>query len=103
MKKKVGPYAKEIESAMENIFTFMENSDEEHQFSLNQLIGQIEGEYIPERKTVVNHLLERYEEDVIISKIKQSTIVYFKHTGHKILTDAWYTEKVHQNGKNVFD
>lgn len=76
---------------MENIFAFMENNDEECQFSLDQLISQIQGDYIPERKTVIYHLQERYGTDVIISKVKQNTIVCFKHTGHQILTDAWYT------------
>lgn len=78
---------------MNDIFTFMENNDEECQFSLDQLMTQIEGNHIPERKTVIQHLLERFEEDVIISKIKQNTIVCFKHTGHTNLTDAWYVEK----------
>lgn len=92
-RKPVGPHAEEVQRAMNDIFTFMESNDEECQFSLDELITQVEGNYIPERKTVIQHLLERYGEDVIISKIKQSTIVCFKNTGHKILTDAWYNEK----------
>lgn len=92
-KKTVGSYAKKIESAMENNFTFMENNNEEFQCSLDQLIAEMEGEYIPERKTVINHILKSYGEYIIISKMKHDTVVCFKHTGHKILTNAWYTEK----------
>ena len=63
-KKKLGSHAEEIESAMNDIFTFMESNDAECQFSLDLLMTQIEGNYIPERKTVIQHLLERYGEDI---------------------------------------
>ncbi|KAF2898353.1 hypothetical protein ILUMI_07821 [Ignelater luminosus] len=59
---------------------------------IRNVVHQIEDDYIPENK-LQQTIYWRYEDDVIISKIKQKTIVSFKHTGHKILTDAWYTEK----------
>lgn len=39
---------------------YMENNDEECQFSLDELMSQIKGDYTPERKTVTHHLQERY-------------------------------------------
>lgn len=63
-KKKLGPHAEDVERAMNGIFTFMENNDEECQFSLDQLMTQIEGNYIPQRKTVIQHLLDKYGEDI---------------------------------------
>lgn len=50
---------------MNGIFTFMENNDDECQFSLDQLMMQIEGNYIPQRKTVIQHLLDRYGEAML--------------------------------------
>lgn len=49
--------------------------------------------FIPERRTVIKHLLDRYGEDIIVSNVKQNTVVCFKNTGHKILTEARYMER----------
>lgn len=75
---------------MENIFTFMENQ-EECQFSINNLIVQIEG--VPEKKTIIKHLVERYGNKVIVSNNTKETIICYKNTGHTILTDSWYAQK----------
>lgn len=47
---------------------------------------QIEDNSIFHRKTVIQHLLEKYGED-IVSTIEQNTTVCFKQTGHNILTE----------------
>lgn len=48
----MGPFANNTEAAMEDVYTYLENSKEVCQFPLNKLMDQIKG---PEKKTVKAH------------------------------------------------
>lgn len=59
------------------------------EFSVDELIQNIEGNHIPDMKGIQTHLLDNYGEEIVISTIKKVTIVCLKNTGYKILTDSW--------------
>lgn len=89
--KRRGPHAVDIDKAMQCIYDYIENSDDECQFSMEQLIEQIKGNYQPEVKTVKARLIEKYGDDILFASIKKKkTVVCFKNTGEKILTNSWY-------------
>ena len=60
-KRKRGPFANYVEAAMEDVYPYLENSDGECQFSLDELMDQIKGEYRPDKKTAKDHLLKNME------------------------------------------
>jgi hypothetical protein len=54
----------------------------------------IDGDYRPDIRTVKSRLLKEFGDDVlIVERANKSTIVCFRNTGYKILTDTWYVEK----------
>lgn len=82
-----------VDEAMEKIYSFLEENAEECQFSLDELMDQIEGER-PQLRTVKNRLFAKYGEDIlIVERPFKHTIVCFKNTGHKILTSTWYDSR----------
>lgn len=86
--------ATNVDEAMEYIYSYLTENSEECQFSLDELMDQIEGEYRPDQRTVKARLMNKYEEDIlIIEKHKQSPVVCFRDTGYKLLADQWYTAK----------
>jgi len=92
-KGKRGAFINDVEAAMEDVFTFLENSDGECQFSLDELMDKIKGNYRPDKKTVKAHLLKKYGSDIIITfSPNKMPVVCFKNTGYKILNDAWYQQ-----------
>lgn len=81
-----------VDVAMQPIYTFLENSDEECQFSMEELIRKIDFDPKPHPKTIRAHLLAKYGNDVIVS-VNAPFVVCFKNTGYKIITDSWYEQK----------
>lgn len=96
--KKRGPYrprSNEIDIAMQYIYSYLEENSEECQFSLDELMDKIEGDYRPHIKTVKAQLLKKYGNDILIAfTANKSPMVCFRNTGYKLLTDAWYNEKI---------
>lgn len=78
-----------VETAMEDIYSFLENT-EECQFSLDELKSRIKGEYQIDSRTVKSRLLQKFGEDILIVDSSNKTTICFKNTGYKILTDNWY-------------
>lgn len=75
---------------MEYIYSYLEENAEDCQFSLEDLINSIEGEYRPDVQTIQTRLLQKYGDDIIIvQRGKRSAIVCFKNTGFKIITETW--------------
>lgn len=92
--KKGRPPATNIEEAMNNIYTYLEENSEECQFPLDKLLNEIKGDYLPHLKTVKAKLLEKYGEDVlIVVTAKKPPVVCFRNTGYRVLTESWYKEK----------
>lgn len=92
--KKRGPYAGEIDTAMEYIYSYLEQNSDECQFSLDELMAKIEGEYRPHIKTVKAQLLKKYGDDILIAvTANKAPVVCFRNTGFKLLTEAWYNQK----------
>ena len=86
--------ASNVDEAMKTIFSYLRDNAEECQFSLEDLINLIEGDYRPDIRTVKSRLLKEFGDDIlIVERANKSTIVCFRNTGYKILTDAWYSEK----------
>ena len=50
-KRKRGPFANYVEAAMEDVYPYLENSDGECQFSLDELIDQIKGDLMQHGNT----------------------------------------------------
>lgn len=86
-KKGYRPYPT-VDTAMEDIYSFLENT-EECQFSLEELKAHIKGEYQIDSRTIKSRLLEKFGEDIVDTHKK--TTICFKNTGYKILTDNWYS------------
>jgi hypothetical protein len=92
--KKRGPYANEIDTAMQYIYSYLEQNSEEYQFSLDELMTKIEGDYRPHIKTVKAQLLKKYGDDILIAvTANKAPVVCFRNTGFKLLTEAWYSQK----------
>ncbi|CAH1118147.1 unnamed protein product [Phaedon cochleariae] len=89
------PLSKDVDEAMEMIFSYIENNPEECQFSLEELMNQITTENVPQARTVKTRLLEKYDEDILIVETKKKkTVVCFKNTGYKILSDSFYQSRL---------
>jgi len=88
-KPTVGRPKDDVQGAMECIFKFLEESDEECQFTIEELMNHIEGDFRPNPKTVKARLLEKYEDDVLVTA-NMPYIVCFLGKGHKILSNAFY-------------
>lgn len=81
-------YSSSVDKAMDKIFTYLEGNSDECQFSLNQLIEQIEGEK-PDIRTIKKRLFEKYGDDVlVVDPANTSSVFCFKHTGYKIITQS---------------
>lgn len=92
--KRPGQPTPNIDQAMEIIFNFLEENRDECQFSLGQLIDEIPEDSRPHVKTVKKRLEEKYGDDIIISgSPNRGSVVCFKNTGHKILSDNWYSNE----------
>lgn len=79
---------------MEDIYAVLEEHSSECQFTLNELMNCIEGNYRPDVKTVQSRLLKKYGDDIIITVQDHcSTIVCFRNTGYRILSEAWYNNQ----------
>ncbi|KAG5896552.1 hypothetical protein JTB14_030755 [Gonioctena quinquepunctata] len=84
----------EVDDAMQSIFEYLENSSDETQFRIEELMNEIDPNCTRHHpKTVENLLLEKYGSDILITE-KIPYIVCFKGTGHKIITDSWYDERL---------
>ncbi|KAG5868721.1 hypothetical protein JTB14_001054 [Gonioctena quinquepunctata] len=74
---------------MQSIFEYLENSSDESQFTIEELMNEIDQNCTcPHPKTVKNLLLEESGSDIMITD-EISYIVCFKGTGHNIITDSW--------------
>lgn len=85
-----------IGEEMEKVFAFLEGNSEECQFFLSELVEQVGGERKIDPRTFKHHLREHYGDDISIveSSSSKKTVVCFKNTHYKILSDAWYGRKL---------
>lgn len=92
--KKRGPSANEIDTAMQYIYSYLEQNSEECQFSLDELMTKIEADYRLHIKTVKAQLLKKYGDGILIAiTANKASVVCFRNTGFKLLTEAWYNQK----------
>lgn len=83
-----------VDEAMEHIYVYLADHSDECQFSLEELMDQIEGDFRPEMRTVKDRLFKKYGSDIIIAETSNRiTVVCFKNTGFKILSDNWYENR----------
>ncbi|GBN09825.1 hypothetical protein AVEN_224496-1 [Araneus ventricosus] len=87
--------ARNIDEAMEYIYSYLEEKSEECQFSMEELLNQIQGEFYPDIRTVKNRLFQKkYGEDIVIAETcNQKCTACFRNLGKKILTKSWYDNK----------
>ncbi|GBL66152.1 hypothetical protein AVEN_141576-1 [Araneus ventricosus] len=79
---------------MQYIYFYLEQNSDECQFSLDELMAEIEGDYRPHIKTVKAQLLKKYSDDISIAvTANKAPVVCFRHKGFKLLTEAWYNQK----------
>ncbi|GFX25092.1 uncharacterized protein TNCV_2752671 [Trichonephila clavipes] len=91
--KKVAPRSMMIDTAMEQIYTHIEENDD-FQFTMQELRNAITTEYIPDEKTIRKRLIDRYHDDIVTScKFGSNNIICFKKINHNILTENWYNQK----------
>lgn len=59
---------------------------------MKMLSDKMEG--LCEEKTLRNKLKEKYGDDILITSAQgKKSVVSFKNTGYKVLTNAWYESK----------
>lgn len=80
----------EVDRQLQAVFNCLESSDEDCQFTPEELLNEIEGDNHPHWKTVRTRLIEKYGNDVFVST-HEPHVVCFKNTGYKILTDVYGT------------
>ncbi|KAG5865948.1 hypothetical protein JTB14_029954 [Gonioctena quinquepunctata] len=56
------PRGGEVEDAMQAVYYFLENSDEKCQFTMEELMEQIEGDFRLNPCTIRRHLLQKYSD-----------------------------------------
>ncbi|GFY56625.1 SWIM-type domain-containing protein [Trichonephila inaurata madagascariensis] len=77
---------------MAKCFNYIENHDDS-QFTLKELRDVRTG-YVPDNKTIITRLHQKYLTDVIITtKVKSFTIIFFQDAQANILSKAWYDNK----------
>ncbi|GFW15272.1 SWIM-type domain-containing protein [Trichonephila clavipes] len=82
----------QVSEAMAEIFNYIENHNDS-QFTLKELRDVLTG-YIPNDKTIITRLQQKYLTDIIITtKVKSFTIILFRDTQANILSKAWYDNK----------
>ncbi|XP_029341748.1 uncharacterized protein LOC100571724 isoform X2 [Acyrthosiphon pisum] len=90
-KKRGRPQDEDLANAFSNLCDFLE-SENECQFGLHFLNEKMEGTC--DEKTLKNKLINKYGDDIIITKSHgRKSVVSFKNTGFKVLTNAWYDSK----------
>lgn len=100
-KKRGRPEVKDITTAMEQIYSYLENNDD-CQVSLCELMSQCVG-YVPSEATIKNKLNQKYGDNIIITQSKKKIpVVCFRDTGLKILSESWYNMKNKMNARNNF-
>lgn len=87
------PVDNEMEAAIHSITTFLKNSDEECQFTFDELMEKIEGDFRPHPITLRRHLIQKFGDDIVVTTHKPY-VVCFKATGHKIITENWHQEAI---------
>lgn len=87
-KKRGRPLGEDLANAFSNLCDFLE-SENECQFSLNFLHEKLDGTC--DEKTLKNKCINKYGDNIIITtNCGKKSIVCFKNTGFKVLTNAWY-------------
>ncbi|GFW12996.1 uncharacterized protein TNCV_3329281 [Trichonephila clavipes] len=92
--KKDAPRSLMIDTAMEQIYTYIEENDD-WQLTMQELRNAITTKYIPgEKKTIRKWLIDRFNDDIgIPCKFGSNNIICFKKINHNILTENWYNQK----------
>lgn len=55
-----------VDEAMQFIFDYLEENSDKCQFTLDDLINQIESDYRPDPRTVASRLIDHYGDDILI-------------------------------------
>lgn len=93
------PHDEVTKDAMEEIFTYIENSDD-CQFTLDELKNICKNAVLDNR-TIKIRLKMKYGEKIIITeKSGTSTFICFLDNHHNILNKAWYEKKKQMKKKN---
>ncbi|KAK2578573.1 hypothetical protein KPH14_012007 [Odynerus spinipes] len=88
------PISSEIDRAMEYIYNYIDQNSDECQFTLQELIENIEGDFIPDVRTIKKRLKQKYIGDILIFDGKRAdALICFPGTGHKLLSQGWYEAK----------
>lgn len=68
---------------MEAIYSYLRENREECQFSLQELMDQITGEYVPDVRTVKSHIIKHFGDKIVITESGQGkiTLVCFRDVG----------------------
>ncbi|KAG5896996.1 hypothetical protein JTB14_018511 [Gonioctena quinquepunctata] len=76
-----------IDNAMEAVFAYLHENSEECQFRLADLMKSIKGDYIPEKRTVIERLKAKYKDDIVIfNEGKQDIIICFEGFIYKVIS-----------------
>ena len=95
--KRGRPEPRNLLEGMECIYSYLSENRKEYQFSLNDLMDQIKGDYKPDIRSVKTHLTKRYGEKIMFAELgrgrSHQSVLCFRDIGKKILYDNWYNER----------
>ncbi|KAJ8870516.1 hypothetical protein PR048_029539 [Dryococelus australis] len=58
----------DVDEAMEQIISYLEENSDECQFAMDDLIAKVEGDYIPDKRTIMSRLSQKYGDEVLIAE-----------------------------------
>lgn len=87
------PQDEDITTALQYVCNYIEGMEDECQFSLKEVLKDFPGPKVSE-KSLKKRLQDHYGSDIIISVGQhQETVLCFRNTGYKILSQQWYKSK----------
>lgn len=83
----------EVTAAFDFVCNYIENNEDQCQFSLREILNDYKG-YIPTEKILKKRLIDKYGQEIVIATgINRQPVICFRNTGYTILTDNWYNSK----------
>ncbi|CAG4960836.1 unnamed protein product [Colias eurytheme] len=77
-----------IDAAMADVFSYLHENSEECQFFMTDLMKSITGEYIPQKRTIIERLKAKYKDEIVFfNESGHDCIVCFKGFIYKIISN----------------
>lgn len=84
----------EVTESIKFIYDYIDENPEECQYLISDLTAKIQGEYVPQNRTIISHLQANYKDNVsFFERHGKPTIVCFRNAGYEVLAKRFYEGK----------